>query len=113
MTPKKGAIPKLSTEDKMFSLEIANEYAISPDIMELYFRQLLYSLKDHFQDNYLIHKIDHNKLISKRRHFYIKSHLQFVLWHIYDNWEIPKFRKCIIAALILIHLKLDKKICLI
>lgn len=110
MIQKKFIISELSIEDKQFSLKIANEFEISIYIMEMYIKELLYSLKKSFQSDYLIGRIDYSKPLSKRYSSSIKYHLQYVLGYINDNWKIPKYRKCIIAALILIHFKLDRKI---
>lgn len=110
MIQNKDIIPKLSFKDKQFSLSIANEFEIPPDIMESYIKELLYSLKKNFQNNYFIGRINYHKPISKRDLFYIKLHLEDVVLHIKSRWDIPKFRKCIIAARILIHFKLDRNI---
>jgi len=106
---KADQIHKLSPRDKQFLLTISNEFEVQPIIMEGYLRVMLDSLKESFQHNYMIGRIDYRKSISKKRASYIKYHSQHVLG-IISLWEIPKFRKCIIAALVLMHFKLDRNI---
>jgi hypothetical protein len=110
MIQNNDIIPELSIKDKEFSLRIADEFEIPTHIIEMYIKELLYSSKKFFQSHYLIGRIDYNKPTSKRESSYIKYHLQYFLGYIKNNWEIPKYRKCIIAALVLIHFNLDRNI---
>lgn len=109
MIQKADRIPELSSTDNQFSLTIANEFEIPPLIMEQYLRELLFSLKNRFQHNYRIGKIDYGKPISKSDASHIKYHLHYVIGSI-SLWDIPKYRKCIIAARVLLHFKLDRNI---
>lgn len=109
MIQKLYRVAELSSKDKQFSLAIANEFEIDPLIMEAYFKELLFSLKNSFQKKYMIGKIDYDKPMSKKSENYIKYHKHYVIGCI-RLWEIRPFRKCIIAAKVLIHLKLDRNI---
>ncbi len=99
---------KLSAEDKEFARKIANGYEIPVDLMETYLLGLLESLKSSFKLDLLIGKIDYKVKPSQRESIYLKAHSIMTLYHIYHEWDIGKFRKCIIAGLVLHHFKLDK-----
>jgi hypothetical protein len=106
----KKAIPqsKLSEEDKVFARKIADDYEIPVDIMEAYMHGLLEYLRLCFKSRLLIGKIDYKVKPSQGESIHLKAHSIMTLYHIYHEWDIGKFRKCIIAGLVLHHFKLDK-----
>ncbi len=101
---------RLNSKDKQFCSELARDYEIHPEVMEDYLRDLLDHLKTAFKSQYLIHKVKNKEKRSLSENNLLKCHKQFTISYIDWNWEIPKFRKCIIAAQILLYYKLDDKI---
>ena len=102
VSKKPESVFELSIEDKRFVLEIAEMFEIPPETMALYLKNLMLEIWN------TTNKIDQNALRLDNKPFIMKFYNRKVLLIIYLDWEIKKYKKYIIAGLVLIHLKLDK-----
>lgn len=108
MNPKDDKKCELSQKDSDFAKAISQKYEIPIEKMELY----LLNLKSYLNSNRFVGKligsIDYKRHLSSREAEDLNFLIRIAIRHVNEEWEIPKFRKYIIAGLTIHHFKLDK-----
>lgn len=99
----------LTESDYTFINDISKNYEVPFDKMERY----LSDLKEYLEKysalvNIPLAGISYNGPLMSREGGEFDFLYKITIEFIYDHWELPKFRKYIIAALAIKHFKLDK-----